>query len=159
MATGGITQTATPNPVVSFTPQKDYLSFSGIINEYYNPTTYTGTANTLTFSDVLSGLLILNNAAAITAALPTAALMVPQIEGGQAALPGITPSSATAGNGVKFWIKASGAGAVTVSAGVGGTLVGSGAITAGNVKMFLLVITATGVTPTYTVYSLGQSAA
>jgi hypothetical protein len=33
MATGGLNQTATPNPVVDFVPTKQYPSFSTIINE------------------------------------------------------------------------------------------------------------------------------
>lgn len=162
MAFGGPNQTATPLPVQDFTPTKNYPAFSGLINQYYNPTTYLGTANTLVATDVMAGLLILTNAAAITATLPTGAQLVNQIEGGQAGLPGVSPPSAASGSGILFFVKAGGAGAVTVSAGTGGTLVGSGAITAGNVKMFLLVITAVATltgTPTYTVYSLGQSAA
>lgn len=162
MALGGPNQTATPLPVQDFTPQKAYPSFSTIINQYFNPTTYTGTTNTLVPTDISAGLLILTNGGAITATLPSAASIVPQIEGGQGGLPGIAPPSGTSGSGMLFYVKAGGAGAVTVSAGVGGTLVGSGAITAGNVKMFLLVITAVAAltgTPTYTVYSLGQSAA
>lgn len=162
MAFGGPSQTATPLPVQDYTPTKNYPSFSGPINEFALATTYTGTANTLTAVDVMSKLLILTNAAAITAALPTAALLVPAIEGGQASLPGIAPPVGTAGSAVMLYIKAGGAGAVTVSAGTGGTLIGSGAITAGNVKIFLIVITAVSTltaTPTYNVYSLGQSAA
>lgn len=162
MATGGPNQTATPLPIQDFTPEKNYVSFSTIINEYYNPVTYTGTANTLVNADVMGGLIILNNAGAITATLPTASSLVPAIQGGQAGLPGIAPPSAASGSGILFYVKASGAGAITVSAGTGGTLVGSGAITAGNVKTFLLIITAASTltgTPTYTIYSLGQSAA
>lgn len=162
MATGGPNQTATPLPVQDFAPTKNYPSFSGPVNEYWNPTTYTGTSNTLTVADATAGLLILTNGSAIAAALPTAASLVPQIEGGQGTLPGIAPPPSGAGSSFYLFIKAGGAGAVTVTAGAGGTLVGSGAITAGNVKMFRIVITAvstlTGV-PTYTVYSLGQSAA
>lgn len=162
MATGGPNQTATPLPIQDFTPQKTYPSFSTIINQYFNPTTYTGTANTLTPADALAGLLILTNAAAITAALPTAALLVPQVEGAQGGLPGIAPPAAASGSGFLLLIKAGGAGAITVSAGVGGTLIGSGAITAGNVKTFLIVVTKVSDllgSPTYNVYSLGQSAA
>lgn len=162
MAFGGPNQTATPLPVQDFSPQKSYPSFSSIINQYFNPTTYTGTANTLTAADAMSGLLILTNGGAITASLPTAALLVPQVEGGQGGLPGIAPPLGTSGSAFLLYVKAGGAGAVTVSAGTGGTLIGSGAITAGNVKMFLIVVTAIGAltgTPTYNVYSLGQSAA
>ena len=162
MAFGGPNQTATPLPVQDFTPTKNYPAFSGPINEYWNPTTYTGTSNTLTAADAQAGLLILTNAAAITAALPAATVLVPQVEGGQGALPGVAPPVTGAGSSFNLYIKAGGAGAVTVSAGAGGTLVGSGAITAGNVKLFRIVITAVGTltgNPTYTVYSLGQSAA
>lgn len=161
MATGGPNQTATPLPVQDFTPQKSYPSFSSIINEYFNPTTYTGTANVLTYQDALSGMLILTNGGAITAALPSAALLVPQIEGGNGPAIGVTPQNAAAGSGLFLWIKAGGAGAVTVSAGVGGTLIGTGAITAGSTKLFLIVVTAVGTltgTPTYNVYSIGQMA-
>lgn len=161
MATGGPNQTATPLPVQDFTPTKNYPSFSGPINEYWNPTTYTGTTNALTVADAQAGLLILTNAAAITATLPTAALLVPQVEGGQGALPGIAPPPTGSGSSFALWIKAGGAGAVTVSAGVGGTLVGTGAITAGNTKLFRFVVTAVSTltgTPTYTVYSVGQMA-
>lgn len=162
MATGGPNQTATPLPVQDFTPQKTYPSFSTIINQYYNPTTYTGTTNTLLYSDVLAGLIILTNGSAITATLPTATLMNPQIEGGSGTLPGVAkPATPVAGSGVLFFVKAGGAGAITVSAGTGGTLIGTGAVTAGSTKVFLLIITDTGTisgTPTYTVYSLGQMA-
>lgn len=161
MALGGPNQTATPNPVVSFTPQKDYPSLSSLQASYYNPVTYLGTTNTLINTDVLGGYITLTNGGAITATLPSAALLVPAIEGAQGALPGIAPVTGTAGTAVEFYVKAGGAGAVTVSVGTGGTLVGTGAITAGNVKTFLLVVTAVGglqATPTYTLYSLGQSA-
>lgn len=161
MATGGPLQTATPLPVQDYTPTKNYPSFSGPINEYANVTTYTGTANTLTAADAMAKLLILTNGAAITATLPTAAQLIPAIEGGQGALPGIAPPPVGAGSSLLLMIKAGGAGAVTVSAGTGGTLIGTGAITAGSTAFFLFVITAvstlTGV-PTYNVYKLGQMA-
>lgn len=162
MATGGPNQTATPLPVQDFTPQKTYPSFSTIINQYYSPVTYTNAANnTLLNTDVLGGLIIHTTAGAQTDTLPAAALLVPAIEGGQAGLPGVAPPSAASGSGIRFFVKAGGAGAITVAAGVGGTLVGSGAIAAGDSKEFLLIITKladlTGL-PTYTVYSLGAVA-
>lgn len=159
MATGGPNQTATPNPIIDFTPQKNYLSFSGLINQYYTPATYTTAgAVTLLFSDVLGGFITHTAAGAETDTLPSAALLVPQIEGGQAGLPGITPAVPAAGSGIRFFVTAGGTGAITIAAGVGGTLVGSGAVAAGDVKEFLLIITATGANPTYTVYSLGAQA-
>lgn len=151
----GFANSATP--IVDFTPEKQSPAFSGLINQVFNPVTYTGTSNALTFSDVLSGLIILTNGGAITAALPTAALLVPAIEGAQGGTK--LGLRAAGGSAIEFYVKAGGAGAVTVSVGTGGTLVGTGAITAGNVKTFLLVVTnASAATPAYTLYSLGQSA-
>jgi len=156
MAFGGPNQTATPSPVVDFTPQKNYLSFSGLINQYINPVTYSNAAgNTLLVSDVLGGFITHTAAGAETDTLPSAALLVPQIEGGQAGQPGIAPPPSGAGNGIKFYVRAGGAGIITLAVGAGGTLVGSGAVAAGTAKQFLLVITATGDNPTYTVYAIG----
>lgn len=159
MAFGGPNQTATPNPVVDFTPQKDYLSFSGIINQYLNPVTYTGTATTLTPSDVLGGFINSNNAAGQTLTLPAASLLIPQIEGAQGPLPGIAPPTTGAGSSIRFFLKALGAGTATLAVGAGGTLVGGGGAATTNIKEFLLVVTSTDPSnPTYTVYSLGTSA-
>jgi len=160
MAFGGPNQTATPLPVQSFTPQKDYLSFSGIINQYYAPVTYTAVATTLTYSDVLGGLITSTNGAAQTLTLPTAALLVPQIEGAQGGLPGIAPPNATSGSGIRFFVQSSGAGTVTVAAGTGGTTSGTMTVATGQIKEFLLIVTKVGDStslPTYTVYSLGTA--
>ena len=160
MAFGGPNQTATPIPVQDFTPQKNYVSFSGPINQYYNPVTYTATATTLTTSDVLGGFITLTNGAAIAATLPAATLLVPAIQGGQAGLPGIAPPSAASGSGIRFFVVAGGAGTVTVGAGMGGTTSGTMTVATGQIKEFLLIITKLGdltSTPTYTVYSLGTS--
>ena len=145
-------------PIQDFTPEKQSPAFSGPVSEVANIATYTGTTNTLTAADCLRKLLILTNAGAITATLPTAALLIPAVEGGRGGTKlGI---NAAGGSSFEFYIKAGGAGAVTVSAGTGGTLVGSGAITAGSVKQFLVVITDASVTtPAYTIYSFGQAAA
>ena len=160
MATGGPNQTATPLPVQDFTPQKTYPSFSTIINMYYNPVSYTATATTLVNSDVLGGLITSTNAAATTLTLPTAASLVPQIEGGQGALPGIAPPTTGAGSGIKFYVINGGAGTITVAPGTGGTTNGTMTVATGQIKEFLLVITSVGTltaTPTYAVYSLGTS--
>lgn len=141
----GLNQTATPNPVVDFVPQKQYPSFSGIINQVVNIAAYTGTATTLTYSDVLGGFVTTSNAAAQTVTLPTAALLVPQIEGAQV------------GSTIKFFVQELGAGTATVAAGTGGTTNGTMTIATGNIKEFLLRVTAVGSSPTYTVYSLGTS--
>lgn len=159
MAFGGPNQTATPNPVVSFTPQKEYPSLSTLGNQFYTPTTYVNAANNaLLVSDVLGGLIIHTTAGAQTDTLPSAALLVPQIEGGQVGVPGIAGST-TGGSGILFYVTAGGAGAITIAAGAGGTLVGSGAIATLSTKQFLLIITALGAAPTYTVYSLGTAGA
>jgi len=145
MASGGINQTATPHPVVDFVPQKQYPSFSTIINEVITIAAYTGTATTLTYSDVLGGFITSNNASAQTLTLPTAALLVPQIEGAQV------------GSAIRFFVKELGAGTATVAAGTGGTVTGTATIATGQIKEFLLIVTAVGDTPTYTAYSLGTS--
>lgn len=145
------------SPVQDYTPEKQSPAFSGPISEVANPVTYTGTTNTLTPQDILRQLLILTNGSAITAVLPPASTLIPAIEGAQGGTElGLLPAG---GSSILFDIKAGGAGAVTVSVGAGGTLVGTGAITAGNVKRFRLITTNAGATaPTYTLYSLGQSA-
>jgi hypothetical protein len=148
MANGPITQAATAEPVISFTPQKSYPSTSVIPNAVYKIASYANAGpNTLLYTDVLGGLIIHTAAGAQTDTLPTALLLVNQIEGGQA------------GSGIEFYVSAPGAGAITIAPGAGGTLVGSGVVAAGFVKAFLLIITAKGITPTYTMYSLGSSAA
>jgi len=162
MATGGPNQTATPLPVQDFTPQKTYPSFSTIINQYLSPIINLLTAYTLLVSDVLGGLVTSTNAAAQTITLPTAALLVPQIEGGQASLPGIAPANALAGSSIRFFVRAGGAGTVTVAVGTGGTLdsLSTATVAAGQIKEFLLIVTGVGSltgTPTYTLYSLGTS--
>jgi len=141
----GLNQTATPSPVVDFAPTKNYPSFSGLINEVVTIGAYTGTATTLTYADVLGGFITSNNASAQTLTLPTAALLVPQIEGAQV------------GSSIRFFVKELGAGTATVAAGTGGTVVGTATIATLNIKEFLLRVTAVGDTPTYSVYSLGTS--
>jgi hypothetical protein len=138
-------QTATPQPVQSFTPTKNYPSFSGPVNYAVTVAAFTGTATTLTPANVLGGFITSNNAAAQTITLPTAALLVPQIEGAQV------------GSAFRFNVLALGAGTATVAAGAGGTVSGTATVATGNIKEFLLVVTAVGDTPTYTVYSLGTS--
>src|SRR6185312_2168872 len=146
----GLNQTATPNPVVDFAPQKSYPSFSSIVNQPTVIAAYTGTATTLTYSDVLGGFITSNNASAQTLTLPTADLLIPQIEG------------AAVNSSIRFFVKELGAGTATVAAGTGGTVTGTATIATGNIKEFLLVVTALkneqGTTSnTYTCYSLGTS--
>lgn len=145
MATGGLNQTATPQPVVDFVPQKQYPSFSTIINEKMTVTANTGTSPTLTYQQVLGGFITSSNAAAQTLTLPTAALLVPQIEG------------AEVGSAIRLLVQAT-TGTSTVAVGTGGTLAAgaTATIAAGSIKEFLLVVTALDA-PTYTAYSLGTS--
>lgn len=139
-------QTATPFPVVDFTPQKNYLSFSGQLNQVINVATYANAGgNTLLYTDVLGGFIVHTAAGAQTDTLPTAALLVPQIEAAQV------------GSAIRFLVKAGGAGTITVAAGVGGTIVGTATVATLNIKEFLLIVTAVGNAPTYTAYSLGTS--
>ena len=49
-------QTATPSPVVDYVPQKQYPSFSIIINQNMPVTKITGTGVTLTAAQILAGL-------------------------------------------------------------------------------------------------------
>jgi len=148
-------------PVIpSFTPTKSNPSFSSTINEYYNPVTYSNAVNnTLLPSDIVGGLITHTAAGAQTDTLPTATLMAQAIQGARGAIPGSPPSAVgVAGSGQFFFVRAGGAGAITVAAGTGGTLVGSGAVTAGAVGQFLLIVTATDapgyVKATYTVYRI-----
>ena len=146
MATGGLNQTATSSPVVDFVPQKIYPSFSTIINQNIVVTANTGTSPTLTYAQVLGGFITSSNAAAQTLTLPTAALLVPQIEGGQV------------NSAIKLLVQAT-TGTSTLAIGTGGTFQAgaTATIAAGSIKEFLVQITAVGDSPTYTVYSLGTS--
>ncbi len=145
MATGGLNQTATPQPIVDFPPTKQYPSFSSIINEKLTITANTGTSPTLTSTQVLGGFITSSNAAAQTLTLPTAALLVPQIEG------------AEVGSAIRFFAQAT-TGTSTVAIGTGGTFAAgaTATIAAGSIKEFLLIVTALDA-PAYTVYSLGTS--
>lgn len=149
-------------PVIkSFTPTKTYPSFSSIINQYLYPVTYTNAgANTLLASDVIGGLITHTAAGAETDTLPSAALLIPAIQGVTGPNPG--SSNLAAGSSIRFFVAAGGAGAITVAVGAGGTLVGSGAVPAADIKEFLLIVTNVGdvnaVGATYTIYSLGAAA-
>src|SRR6185312_14565936 len=136
--------------VQSFTPTKQYPSFSGLVNEVISPVSYSNAGNnTLLTSDVLGGFITHTAAGAQTDTLPTAALLVPLIEGAQV------------GSAIRFFVKAGGAGTITIAAGTGGTITGTATIATGNIKEFLLVVTALpdqfGNGATYTAYSLGTS--
>lgn len=138
--------------VQSFTPSKQYPSFSGLINETFNPASYSNAGgNTLAVSDVLGGFITHTAAAAETDTLPSAALLVPQIEG------------AAVGSSIRFFVKAGGAGTITVAVGAGGTAEAGDTLTVaqGYIREFLLRVTALpdqfGNGAAYELYSLGAS--
>lgn len=125
---------------------KDPRFWSLVVPKYTVTTLTTASAQTYTVPAVLGGMLLRNTSGANrTDTLPTAALL-------QAAMPGVF-----VGSGVEFTIRntAGAAETITVAAGTGGTTSGTMTIAQNNSKRFLLVFTAVGTTPTYTVYSLG----
>lgn len=146
MATGGPNNTSPSYTVVDFTPQKNYPSFSAPVNYPVVVTANTGTQLTLTSAQLLGGFITSSNAAAQTITLPTAALLVPQIEGGQV------------NSAFRFNVQAT-TGTSTVAVGTGGTFAAGATATvaAGSIRELLLVITAVGQSPAYTVYSLGTA--
>ena len=145
MATGGLNQTANPFPVVDFVPQKQYPSFSTIINQKLTITPNLGTTTALTTAQVLGGFLTSSNAAAQTLTLPTAAALIPQIEGVEV------------GSSIRVIVNATGAGTATVAAGTGGTYAGTATIAAGSLREILIVVTGIGDSAAYTAYSLGTT--
>jgi len=138
-------------PVVqSYTPSVQSPAFSSIVNEVYAPVTYTTAGNiTLLPSDVLGGFITHTAAGAENDVLPAASLLIPAIQGAQV------------GSGIRFFLKAGGAGTITAVAGTGGTIVGTATVATLNIREFLLQITALGdvnaVGATYTAYSLGTT--
>jgi hypothetical protein len=146
MATGGPNNTSPSFPVVDFVPQKSYPSFSSLVNQPITITSNLASAASFTAAQVLGGFITSSNAAAQTLTLPTAALLVPSIEGGQV------------NSSIRFFVQAT-TGTSTVAVGTGGTFAAGATATvaAGSIRELLLVITAVGDSPSYTVYSLGTS--
>lgn len=144
--------------VTSFTPQKNYPSFSGqVIEGYGNPAGTIpnyGTAGAVTYTaaDLLGGFITRNcNGASRSDVMPTAASLIPLIQG------------AMVGSAIQVIIKNTSAAAytITLTAGTGVTLnVGDTmTIAQSNQKTFLLMVTALpdqyGNGGAYTVFSLG----
>ncbi len=144
-------QTATPQPVVDFVPTKQYPSFSEPINQTLTLSAVVGTSATLTYAQVLGGMIFWDTSSgAVNATTPTAALLVPQIEGVEV------------GSTVRLLIRntSAGAGSITLVAGTGCTLSGTTASTAIaylTQTEYLIRVTAVGTSPTYTVYGLGNT--
>ncbi len=142
-------QTPTANAVVDFAPTKQYPSFSSNVNQLTTLTTKTGAGVTLTYAEVLGGMIFHDTSSSgVSDTFPTAALLVPQIEG------------AEVGSTFRLLIRntSAGAGSLTLVAGTGGTLSGTTASTVIpylQQQEYLIRVTAVGATPTYTVYGLG----
>ena len=141
-------------PVQSFTPQKQYLSFSGIINQLVNVITYS-TAGNVTFlpTDVLGSFIIhAIGASTRTDTLPSAASLIPLIEGAQV------------GSSIEFIVRNTGSVTLTIAVGAGGTANAGDTLTIATVsqRTFLLVVTALpdqyGNGAAYTLYSEGAVA-
>ena len=151
--------------ITSFTPSKESPSFSSIINEYFSPVTYANAgANTLLASDVIGGLISHTAAGAETDTLPSATLMAQAIQAATGAVPASpNPAQGIAGSGIRFFVRASGAGTITIAVGAGGTLdsLSTATVATLNIKEFLLIMTNMGdvnnIGATYTLYSLGTS--
>ena len=136
-----------PGPTMSdFTPTANYATFSSPVFGNINPASVTGDSNqTYTVAQVLSSFILRGAVtAARTDTLPSAAALVAGIEGAQV------------GSGFVLTVKnLTGATfAVTLAAGSGGTLSGSGAVAAANIKQFIIVLTnVTYGSEAYTIYS------
>lgn len=141
-------------PVInSFTPTKNYPSFSSLINEGYVVTTLpTGNA-TYTPAQIIGGLIVHPVTGASTGTLPTATLLIPAIQG------------AAVGSGIRvIFDNGAGTATLTIAVGAGGTLkAASGAIATLDVREFLIIVTNLGdvnaVGATYDCYSLGAASA
>lgn len=141
--------------VQSFTGTKGYPSFSGPLNTVVSPVSYNTAGNiTYTANDVLGGFIQRDtNGGARTDTLPSAASLLPLIEGAQV------------GSSIKFFIKntAAAANTLTVAVGAGGTANSGDTLTVAqsNIKEFLLRVTAVpdqnGNGGAYTLYSLGTA--
>ena len=143
-----IPTTPTAIPVVSFTAEKQYPSFSGIVNQMLATTDIsTAGAVTYTAAQVMGGLIRRDtNGAGRTDTLPSAALLLPTIE-----------QAKIGASKIRFFIynDSAAANSITVNAGNGGTVKnGAITITQTEVQEFLLVVTNAGLNPTYDLYTL-----
>lgn len=136
----------------SFTPEKQSPSFSSPINQQYTIVTLTTGSKTYTTTQILGGFIIHTANGASNGTFPTAASLIPLIEG------------AVVGTGFRVIIYNNGTNTLTIIAGTGGTLkAASGAVATLDIREFLLVVTAVGdvlgVGATYDLYSLGAASA
>jgi hypothetical protein len=147
-------QTLNLNPIIDFPPTKIYPSFSTPINQkFVIANVPTGNA-TYTPAQVIGGFIIHTANGASTGTLPTADLLIPQIQG------------AEVGSGFKLIIYDPGTATLTIAAGVGGTMLSvTPTIATLTIREFLIIVTSivnpsiTGSVNSYTVYSLGVGTA
>lgn len=138
-------------PVTSYTPQKNYPSFSEQINEVVTFTNLAAGAQTLTASQLLGGFIIGVPTAAANYTTDTAGNIVNAIQGAQV------------GSSVQFTLrnKSAGANTITLVGGQGVTINAGDTATVAqnNQKTFLAVVTALpdqyGNGATVTIYSMG----
>lgn len=139
--------------VQSYSPTKNYPSFSSQVNQLITVTTLT-TASALTYTaaQVLGGLILRDpNGAGRSDVFPSASSLLQAIEGGY---------GYGAGQSIVVTIRndADAAETITMTAGTGVTISGTATIAQSNIKAFRIVFT--NVTPgseAYTAYSLGTS--
>jgi hypothetical protein len=139
--------------VQTYSPTKNYPSFSSQINQLVTVTTLT-TAGALTYTaaQVLGGLILRDpNGGARSDIFPSASSLLNAIEGG---------GGYGAGASIKVTIRndADAAETITMTAGTGVTISGTATIAQSAIKQFLIVFTSVDPSsPAYTAYSLGTS--
>lgn len=140
-------------PVITdFTPQAQAPFFSGPISELITIASYPTGARTLLASDLNGGFIIQTANTAQTDTLPTAALLLPQLQ------------APVIGQAYFFTIRNNGTSTLTIAVGAGGTANSGDTLTIAtlNQRSFMLVVTAVGDASgngaAYTLYSFGALA-
>ena len=137
--------------ITSFTPQKQFPSFSGQTNEVVTVTSLGAGAQTLTAAQILGGFIIGVPTAAANYTTDTAANILKALQGAQV------------GSAIFFTVrnKSAGANTITLVAGTGVTLNSGDTVTVAqnNQKQFMAIVTAVGDAlgngAAVTIYSLG----
>lgn len=136
--------------IATYSPNQGYARVSTLNYPTVTATAVSlgGSNGTLTVAQLLTGLLLIDPGGAVSATLPTAALLV-------AGINGVDVGCAFR---VEIINSADGNETVTIAAGTGGTVVGTATIAQSNNKAFLIVITdITSGSETYSAYSLGTT--
>lgn len=142
----------TTQPIVDYTPTKEFPSFSSIINEVVSVTALGAGAQTLSAAALLGSFIIGTPAAAANYTTDTALNIVNAIQGAQV------------GSAIQFTVrnKAAGAYTITLVAGKGVTLNAGDTATVAqsNQKTYMAVVTALpdvyGNGAAVTIYSMGS---